>query len=391
MSAVLDSVTPHVKRTDFGDNEAAMEQYRTERTEQALSLPNRGPIELGPDGKLAKHIVEAFREYGFYVFKGVVSADELDDLERDVTDILDRAPIAPDAKVDRHGNPAIAHDCEGRNFRLVKPLSDPLGGSKANFGRHQIKMDEPEVPEGAPDWVVQVLLGPLQHSDAHLRYYGHPGLLTIVAGLNGDDFTPFNETLWIKHARLGGSVSWHQDGWTHWDSPELDEGTHGFNTMLQLYGCDAKNGLWVVPGSHKNGKLDIRTMTDELGSDRLPDAVPLICDPGDIAVTNRQAVHGSFANTSDRPRVSITMGFHRRRSVLNVRSGGVHNPVSLYDDAYIRHRSRLIMYGIDARRQKYPEELSYCYQPLSDEADKYKWNDDARKDIHDYNLNDIGI
>ena len=137
----------------------------------------------GPDGKLAEHIVEAFREYGFYIFKGVVSADELDDLERDVTDILDRAPIAPDAKVDRHGNPAIAHDCEGRSFRLVKPLSDPLGGSKANFGRHQIKMDEPEIPEGAPDWVVQVLLGPLQHSDAHLRYYGHPGLLTIVAGV----------------------------------------------------------------------------------------------------------------------------------------------------------------------------------------------------------------
>ena len=66
-------------------------------------------------------------------------------------------------------------------------------------------------------------------------------------------------------------------------------------------------------------------------------------------------------------------------------------PVPLYDDAYIRHRSRLIMYGIDARRQKYPDEQSYCYQPLAHEADSYTWNEDARKDIHDYNLNDIGI
>ena len=132
-------------------------------------------------------------------------------------------------------------------------------------------------------------------------------------------------------------------------------------------------------------------MTDGAGSDRLPAGVPLICDPGDIAVTNRQAVHGSFANTSDRTRVSVTIGFHRRRSVLNVRSGGVHNPVSLYDEDYIKHRSRLIMYGIDARKQKYPDEPSFQYQPLAAHADNYHWSDAVRADIHDYNLNDIGI
>ena len=42
----------------------------------------------------------------------------------------------------------------------------------------------------------------------------------------------------------------------HWDDPDLDEGTHGFNFMGQLYGCDAANGLWVVPGSHRGGKAD---------------------------------------------------------------------------------------------------------------------------------------
>ena len=123
------------------------------------------------------------------------------------------------------------------------------------------------------------------------------------------------------------------------------------------YGCNAANGLWVIPGSHRHGKLDIKTMVEAAGSDRLPDAVPLICGPGDVAITNRQTVHGSFANTSDLPRVTLNMGFHRRRSVLNVRSGGVHNPVSLFDDAYIRQRARLIMYGIDARRQRYPHEI----------------------------------
>ena len=41
-------------------------------------------------------------------------------------------------------------------------------------------------------------------------------------------------------------MAWHQDGWTHWDSPDLDGGTHGFNFMAQLYGCNSANGLWVA-------------------------------------------------------------------------------------------------------------------------------------------------
>ena len=382
---------PEVAATSFGSDQQAMADFLSEGTRRALALDNRGPVRLNAQGRLEQDIVEAYWRHGFYVFENVVGEAELRDIERDLAEILDRAPVAPDSKVDRHGNSAMAADCEGRSFRLVKPLSDPLGGTAANHGRHQIKMAEPDVPEGAPDWVMQVLLGPLQHSDACLRYYGHPTLLAIVASLNGEDFTPFNEALWVKHPRLGGSVSWHQDGWTHWDSEELDPGTHGFNTMMQVYGCDAANGLWVVPGSHRNGKLDIRALRDASGSERLPDAVPLICAPGDLAVTNRQAVHGSFANTSDKIRVSLTYGFHRRKSVLNVRSGGVHNPVSLYDAEYIRSRSRLIMYGIDARRQRYPDESSFVYAPLAEAAGKYEWNESARADIHDYNLQDIGI
>ena len=238
---------------------------------------------------------------------------------------------------------------------------------------------------------MQVLLGPLQYSEACLRYYAHPTLLAIAVSINGEDFAPFNESIWVKHPRLGGSVSWHQDGWTHWESPDLDWGTHGSNTMMQLYGCDAGNGLWVVPGSHRIGKIDITSMCDESGSDRLPDAVPLLCAPGDVVVASRQAVHGSFANTSDNMRVTINAGFHRRASVLGVTGGGVHNPVSLYDEEYIHHRSRLIAYGIDARRQRFSEETPFEYKPLADEMDRYRWTSEVTADLHDYNLQDIGI
>ena len=383
--------TPDVGEIDFGAEELTMARYREEGTRRALELDNRGPARFGPDGSLLPEIVESYIHHGFYIFEGVVSEEERADIERDVAHILDRAPMAPDSKLDCHGNPALGADCEGATFRLVRPLSDPFGGTNKNHGRHQIKMAEPKAPAGAPEWVVQVLLGPLQYSEACLRYYAHPTLLAIAVSINGEDFAPFNESIWVKHPRLGGSVSWHQDGWTHWESPDLDWGTHGSNTMMQLYGCDAGNGLWVVPGSHRIGKIDITSLCDESGSERLPDAVPLVCAPGDVVVASRQAVHGSFANTSDNMRVTINAGFHRRASVLGVTGGGVHNPVSLYDEEYIHHRSGLIAYGIDARRQRFSEETPFEYKPLADEMDRYRWTSEVTADLHDYNLQDIGI
>ena len=90
---------------------------------------------------------------------------------------------------------------------------------------------------------------------------------------------------------------------------------------VQLYRCTPANCLWVVPGSHKLGRQDIPKMIAEnAGSDRLPTAVPLFCEPGGwVTLVNRQMLHGSFANTSPDQRVSLTFGFHRRASVIGQR------------------------------------------------------------------------
>jgi ectoine hydroxylase-related dioxygenase (phytanoyl-CoA dioxygenase family) len=186
-------------------------------------------------------------------------------------------------------------------------------------------------------------------------------------------------------------VAWHQDGWTHWDSPDLDAHTHGFNFMAQLYGCNAVNGLWVVPGSHRWGKVDIAAMVERAGSDRLHEAVPLLCEPGDVAINSRQAVHGSFANTSSEPRVTINFGFHRRSSVLGVTSGGVHNDIAVYDEERIRERSQAIMWAIDARARRFPHEPRYVYQPFAGQEDDYRWGPAAAVALRDYNLLDLGI
>src|SRR5262249_6666454 len=152
----------------------------------------------------------------------------------------------------------------------------------------------------------------------------------------------------------------------------------------QLYGCDASNGLWVVPGSHR-AKVDIRALAAEAGSDRLLGAVPLVCGPGDVAMHNRQVLHCSFANTSDAVRVPMNFGFHRRKSILGAVTGDAKNPV-VFDDARIRARSRLIAYAIDARRQRFPSETPHRYAPLAAEQGRWRWTPDARAEIKDYNL-----
>ena len=376
---------------DYGSEEAAMQAYLRAGETRAYALGNRGPIRFTDEGELHPDVVEAYWRCGFYVFEGVLKPDELADIERDLHDILERLPVEKGAAVDRKGRPALAADCAAPTLYWAKPLADPFGGTSIANGRHPVKMYEPTPAADAPKEVVYLILGSLQFSDAALRVYGHPQLLAVAAAINGPDFAPFNEALWIKEPGRGASVAWHQDGTTHWDDPAWDEGIHGFNFMGQLYGCTAANGVWVVPGSHKRGRIDIKAEAAKAGTERLPDAVPIICAPGDVAMTNRQALHGSFANTSRDWRVTVNFGFHRRRSVLGVKAGGIHNKPAIYDAERIRERARLIGYAIDARRQRFPAEVPFAYKPHVEEGLSYRWDNKARADIKDYNLLDLSI
>ena len=378
-------------KVDFGIHEAAMQTYFREGERRAHALENRGPIRFKPDGTLDAKILESYSRCGFYIFEGVLDSEELADIETDFLNIQDKLPTSADSKTDSEGHAALGADCEATTFYWAKPLSDPWGGTDVGNGRHQVKMTEPEVAADAPKEIVYLIVGSLQFSDACLRVYGHPELLAVAEQINGEDFVPFNESLFIKEPRLGASVSWHQDGQTHWNSPIWDEGTHGFNFMAQLYGCTAANGLWLVPGTHKLGKLDINAMLVENEADRIPSAVPLICKPGDVAMSSRQIVHGSFANTSPDWRVTVNFGFHRRSSVLNVKTKSFHNEKIVYDEQLVRNRSRMIAYAIDARRQRFPQETPFVYKPFKNTQDDYRWNEQAKAGIKDYNLVDLFI
>ncbi len=388
---IVESFEPSAPRADYGEHEPVMQAYFSSGRKRALALPNQGPLKFLANGDLYPDIRSSVDEYGFYVLKNVIGSDELGDIEKDVFDILERLPTTKGSSVDKQGRPALGVDCKGASLFWSRPLGDPFGGTERAAGRHPVKMVEPQPSADSPEQTVYLILGALQHSEALLRLYAHPDLLKLAASLNGEDFVPFNEGMFIKQPGLGASVAWHQDGVTHWDNPEWDSSIHGYTFHAQLYGCTAANAVWAVPGSHRLGKIDISDWVADNGSERLPDAVPYICDPGDVVIHNRQLVHGSFANTSPDWRVSFTLGYHRRSSVLDVCSGGVHNATAVYDEARIRERSRMIGYGIDARRQRFTNEAPYVYKPFLKSGEHLQWSTNAKEAIHDYNLLDLSI
>jgi ectoine hydroxylase-related dioxygenase (phytanoyl-CoA dioxygenase family) len=375
----------------YGENADEMEAYLLDGGKRALELGNTGPIKFDENGELSKEIREAYSKNGFYIFENVIDAKELEDIKEDLEQLRENFPAGPETTLDTNGKPAFNADSKALTLVWSKPLGDPLGGTELANGRHQVKLFEPEAADDAPQAVPVILLGTLQFSDACLRTYAHPKLLQVAASINGEDFAPFNEALFIKEPGVGAAVSWHQDGVTHWDSKDFNEDIHGFNFMAQVYGSTAVNGVWVLPGTHKDGKIDIKKLVAESGSERLKGAVPMICNPGDVVMCNRQLLHGSFPNCGFEKRVTVNFGFHKRSSVLGTKGGGIHSESQVFDEETINRRSKSIGYAIEARKAKYKDEEPYVYKPFKASKISYVWNENARKDLIDYNLEDLSI
>ncbi|MDE0421575.1 MAG: phytanoyl-CoA dioxygenase family protein [Gammaproteobacteria bacterium] len=382
-----------IRQPSAREHAAAMADYIHHGERRAKEIGNRGPIHFKDGYALADEILTAYWEHGFYVFENAIAAEEIAELRADTNRMLERAPVGRGAEVDALGRPALGRGFKRPAFTFIKPLSDPVGGTNQLGGRHPSKMVEPDPGESAPEEVVHMAYGMCQHMESGLRLYGHPKLLAIAENINGPDFTPFNDAIFIKQPGLGGSVAWHQDGITHWQSPTWNEGIHGFNFQVQLYPTTPGNCLWVMPGTHKTGRLDIKAMIEENGgSERLPGAVPLLCKPGDVTMVNRQTLHCSFANTSPDLRISLTFGFHRRASVLGAKGGLGSEETTVYDEQRIFDRSAVIAVAIDARRQRFPEEAPYRYQPFAGLEDDFRWSPETyERVIRDYNTRDLGI
>ena len=368
-----------------------MAGYIKEGIKRAECLNNRGPARFDGNGNIHSNILNSYWEHGFYVFTNVLRPEELNLLRLEVDRLLREAPNEPTDSV--QGLPAASiPGLKTPPYRFAKPLSDPLGGTSKNKGRHPVQMLNPIPAKSAPKFTIEMLWGNLHLSDAFLRLYGHPDLLAVASAVNGPDFVPYNEVTFIKEPGLGPSVAWHQDGTTHWQSPDWDQGAHGFNFMTQLYPSTAGNGVWVVPGTHKLGKVDISQLVLDSGSERITNAVPMLCDSGDVIIANRQLVHGSFANSSSDRRVTINAGFFPRKRVLNIETSRLDGVVEKFTADRIYKRSKLIPLAINARKKFYHHEVSFNYLPLQDLGKEISWNEKNRDSIlKNYNLNDMYI
>jgi hypothetical protein len=351
---------------------------------RARALGNRGPLRFDERGAPSPEILEAYHETGFYVFEGAIEDDELAELDRELAALLDRTPHTEGAATDRLGRP-LDPDAVLPQLLWSRPLADPWGGTGLLNGRHPVRMEEPPPDSGAPDKAIFLLLGLYESMASAFRLCAHPGVLRVAEALCGRDFVPYNDTVFLKEAGLGASIAWHQDGTTHWGSAGWHPDIHGVNFMAQLRHTTPANALWVVPGSHRAGHIDIRArVAANGGSTQLPDAVPMLCEPGDVCVQNRQCLHGSFANASPDPRITFVWGFFHKDAVLDVE---VELPATRegdrpgrrrYTEDVIRERARLVQMAIDARHQHRPGEAPYRYAPCAAERDR-RWDEAERR------------
>ena len=140
-----------------------------------------------------------------------------------------------------------------------------------------------------------------------------------------------------------------------------------------------------MPGSHRRWLLANGGEFPPI-TERLPDAVPITLEPGDCDMVNRSSLHGSYPNRSDQRRITPLIGFHKRASAIGAKTTNVHafkRPGKVkgveYSEEYVLHRTRMIPLAIDARHQRYPDQVPYEYRGtyIGDGA----WNEGARAEI----------
>ena len=148
----------------------------------------------------------------------------------------------------------------------------------------------------------------------------HPAFLVPASQLLGGAVRFWHDQLFCKPAHHGGEVIWHQD-YSYWTRTKP---MAHLTCWIGLDDSTRENGcVHYVPRSHKWNLLpredftrNMETIRDYLTADQLSEfqPVPIGLKKGEASFHHPLMVHGSFANTSDRP---------RRAAVINVIRDGV--------------------------------------------------------------------
>jgi non-heme Fe2+,alpha-ketoglutarate-dependent halogenase len=147
------------------------------------------------------------------------------------------------------------------------------------------------------------------------RIVSHPKVLDAAESVLGPNLL-VRDTSWF--AKMPGDkkyVSWHQDA-TYWGlhPPNVTTAWVALSDSIPENGC-----MRVVPGSHKNPLLPHRDtyqpqnalsrgqeITVEVDETQ---AVEIVLHPGEMSLHDVAIVHGSKANTSEKPRIGIAVRY----------------------------------------------------------------------------------
>lgn len=163
-------------------------------------------------------------------------------------------------------------------------------------------------------------LGAWRISEAFHDLLWHPAFCVPASQLLNGAVRFWHDQLFVKPARHGGVVAWHQD-YSYWTRTVP---VSHLTCWIGLDDSTAENGcLRYVPGSHKWNLLpvtglagDMNAIQSVLSPEQKENFQPVAVElkAGEASFHHPLLVHGSFENFSERP---------RRAAVINVFRDGV--------------------------------------------------------------------
>ncbi len=175
----------------------------------------------------------------------------------------------------------------------------------------------------SPDTVLFHALGAWRVRPGFHDLLWNPAFLVPAYQLMRTAFRLFHDQLFVKPARHGGVVAWHQDFsyWT-WTQP-----MNHLTCWIGLDEVDETNGcLHYIPGSHRWGLLERTGLAGDMDAvrevltpsqiEQFDNRKPIPLKKGEASFHHPLMMHGSYENNSKRP---------RRATVINTLADGVES------------------------------------------------------------------